>query len=184
MPELLLGAVAVPAAGEAAGVWRKRRVARERGGRVELAMLDAAANDAYFARETLESEAEQLVRSVLMAAAARDEARLGELVAPGHLKEVAREPGFLGDVRRLPFVEFVEGPALELVNVINRDGESGDRVVFRCRARVNYPWLMTTMPIDDVRNLDEYWTLCRHDGRWVLRVREPAVDGKHHANEA
>ncbi len=184
MVEILIGAIAFPAIGVGGRWWLKRRLAGARAIRIELATLEAADGESHFETEALEAEAQQLVRSVLMASAARDEDRLRRLVAPGHVAEVRREPGFLDDVQRLPYVEILDGPTLELVNVINREGEAGDRVVIRCRAQVNYPWLMTGMPVDYVLNLDEYWTLSRHHERWVVRLRERAADGARHTKAA
>ena len=59
-------------------------------------------------------------------------------------------------------------PYVELLRVVNRAGESEDRVVVRVRIRVRRrrpPLNFYTAP--RVR-LDERWTLGRYDGRWVL----------------
>lgn len=59
-------------------------------------------------------------------------------------------------------------PVIDLLRVVNRAGESEDRVVARVQVRVHCGRsLLDVFARRNVR-LDERWTLGRHDGRWVV----------------
>jgi hypothetical protein len=59
-------------------------------------------------------------------------------------------------------------PSVELIRVVNRPGESEDRVVARVGIRVHRRRSrLDVLAVRHVR-LDERWTLGRYEGRWVL----------------
>jgi hypothetical protein len=153
----------------------ERAVLREhsRATRAYYAAVEAAEDDPTFSPETVQ-------RSVLEVVAAADRLwQAGDLAVDGRpdaelVRAWARSRQFwLGSGLQ------VRGtPSVDLLHIVNREGEDEDRVVARVRVRVHcrHPRL-GLIGIRHAR-LDERWTLGRHHGRWaVLSVEGDPLAG-------
>ena len=169
---------------------RSDKEAAARAASVE-AQVDALADtDATFDVEALKERAVTLYVTAQRAWTAGDHATLEAILAPalfGKWTEQLHAYEARGEVN---VVEIVQGPAVELVNVANRTGESDDTVTFRITATLNDHVLdrrsgaratrkdRSTRPV-------EYWTLRKNEaGEWIVASVEQAEDGSHHLTDS
>ena len=166
-----------------------RRV-RRRDMRVRTASAEAAEDDAYFAADELERHAVALFRAAQMAWDARDRAALAKLVGPDLLVEWNRR---LDDFDRKHWhnrVEVLADPDVRYVGITNREDDAEDRAVVRITAKLrayvedaNGKRIMRKGDQDESMTLEEYWTLARHDGQWMVLSIEQRAEGDHHLAE-
>jgi predicted lipid-binding transport protein (Tim44 family) len=169
---------------------RANRDARARAARVEAQVDALAATDATFDVEALKDRAATLYVTAQQAWTARDEATLKAILAPvlyGKWTEQLREYDARGEVN---VVHIVQGPAVEMVNVANRTGETNDTVTFRITATLDDYVLsgrsgMRMTRRDHSTRPVEYWTLRKNAaGEWIVASIEQAEDGSHHLTDA
>ncbi|NYD43714.1 TIM44-like domain-containing protein [Nocardioides panaciterrulae] len=169
---------------------RSDKEAGARAARVQ-AQVDALADtDATFDVEALKQRAVTLYVTAQRAWTARDDATLRTILAPalyGKWTEQLHAYEARGEVN---VVEIVRGPAVEMVNVANRTGESDDTVTFRITATLNdyvlngWSGAHSTRKDRSTRPV-EYWTLRKnHGGEWIVASIEQAEDGSHHLTDA
>jgi predicted lipid-binding transport protein (Tim44 family) len=170
---------------------RYRRKVRERDRRVRTASAEAAEDDAYFAADELERHAAALFRAAQMAWDARDRAALAKLVGPDLLVEWNRR---LDDFDRKHWhnrVEVLADPEVRYVGITNRDDDAEDRAVVRITAHLrsyvedgNGKHIMRKGDKDELMTLEEYWTLARRNGQWMVQSIEQRAEGDHQLDDA
>jgi predicted lipid-binding transport protein (Tim44 family) len=163
---------------------RKRR--RERAAQVELASAEAAGDDAHFAADAVKADAAELHHRIVAAWTARDRAALARELGPDLLTEWARR---LDDFDRKGWhnvCEIRSGPAVEYLGLTNREDDAEDRVVVRVEAELRDvvidragETITRNEEDDELTTLAEYWTLARHDDRWILVSIEQDAEGAH-----
>jgi predicted lipid-binding transport protein (Tim44 family) len=169
---------------------RADRDARARAANVEAQVGALAAMDATFDAEALKDRAVSLYVMAQQAWTARDDATLKTILAPvlyGKWTEQLGEYEARGEVN---VVEIVQGPAVEMVNVANRTGETNDTVTFRITATLN-DYVVSSRFGSPATRMDrstrpvEYWTLRKDTaGEWIVASIEQAEDGSHHLTDA
>jgi predicted lipid-binding transport protein (Tim44 family) len=169
---------------------RYRRKVRERDERVRTASAEAAEDDPYFAAGELERHAVALFRAAQMAWDARDRAALAKLVGPDLLVEWNRR---LDDFDRKGWhnrVEVLADPTVRYVGITNREDDTEDRAVVRVTARLRAyvedshgRKIMRKGEKSELMTLQEYWTLARRDGQWMVQSIEQQAEGDHHLDE-
>jgi predicted lipid-binding transport protein (Tim44 family) len=183
----------------AATVWgwvesaRYRARRRDRVRRVELAAAEAAQDDAAFDPQTVKRQAAQLFQQIQAAWSKGDRATLARLVGADLMVEWNRR---LDDFARRGWrnqVSITGGPRVEYVGMTNRADDSEDRAVVRMEAQLEDVVHQRTGHVithgdaadSPVRDLAEYWTLCKRpgDGRWMLLSIEQREEGDHHLAE-
>ena len=167
--------------------WRKRRRRGARVAEVELASARARDDDAAFAPEAVRAAAEDLIRRITVAWTARDRAQLAQYLGPDLLVEWERR---LDDFERKGWHNVCElrgDPTLDYVGLTNRAGDEEDRAVVRVHATVRdfvrdrHGEVIRKNDADsDITSLEEYWTLAKRDGRWILASIEQDAEGEHH----
>jgi predicted lipid-binding transport protein (Tim44 family) len=170
------------------GLYHRKVSSRER--RVRTASAEAAEDDAYFAADELERHATALFRAAQMAWDARDRAALAKLVGADLLVEWNRR---LDDFDRKHWhnrVEVREEPEVRYVGITNRDDDAEDRAVVRIRAKLRSyvedargKHVMRSGDSDELMTLEEYWTLARRDGQWMVQSIEQRAEGDHQLDE-
>lgn len=167
-------------------VYFRQRRARER--RVELAATVAAEDDPAFAPGAVRERARELYREVQDARDRGDRAALAELLAPGLFGEWRHRLDELDRKGWRHFVELQELKSVEYLGLVNREGESEDRLTVRISAMLLDYVVMSTGELAtaedsdrDVVEVAEFWTLAKcADGRgWVLAAIEEDAEGKH-----
>jgi predicted lipid-binding transport protein (Tim44 family) len=169
---------------------RYRRKLRERDERVRTASTEAAEDDPYFAADELERHAVALFNAAQLAWDARDRQALARLVGPDLLLEWNRR---LDDFDRKGWhnrVQVLGEPAVRYVGITNREDDAEDRAVVRIQAQLrafvedsNGRRIMRTGEHDETVTLQEYWTLARRDGQWMVQSIEQSAEGDHHLDE-
>jgi predicted lipid-binding transport protein (Tim44 family) len=169
---------------------RYRRKLRERDRRVRTASAEAAEDDAYFASAELERHAIALFRAAQTAWDARDRQALARLVGADLLVEWNRR---LDDFDRKGWhnrVEVMDDPTVLYVGITNREDDDEDRAVVRVAAKLRAYVLdssgnkvMRKGEKDEFITLEEYWTLARRDGQWMVYSIEQRAEGDHHLDE-
>jgi predicted lipid-binding transport protein (Tim44 family) len=160
---------------------------RERSERIALAAVEAAEDDPVFSVENVRTAAAQLFLDVQAAWDARDRARLDELIGGDLLVEWQRR---LRDFDKRNWHNRVKpqsNPAIEYMGLVNRAGDQDDRVVVRISARmddyIETPGGGTILKKGETSttvSVNEWWTLARHDGRWIVVSIESDAEGAHH----
>jgi predicted lipid-binding transport protein (Tim44 family) len=166
------------------------RKVRRRDMRVRTASAEAAEDDAYFAADEMERHAVALFRAAQMAWDARDRAALSKLVGPDLLVEWNRR---LDDFDRKHWhnrVEVLAEPDVRYVGITNREDDTEDRAVVRITAKLrsyvqdgNGRRIMRKGDSDEEMTLEEYWTLARRDGQWMVLSIEQRAEGDHQLDE-
>jgi predicted lipid-binding transport protein (Tim44 family) len=166
------------------------RKVRRRDMRVRTASAEAAEDDAYFAADEMERHASALFRAAQMAWDARDRAALAKLVGPDLLVEWNRR---LDDFDRKHWhnrVEVLAEPDIRYVGITNREDDTEDRAVVRITAKLrsyvedgNGRRIMRKGDSNEEMTLQEYWTLARRDGQWMVQSIEQRAEGDHHLDE-
>jgi predicted lipid-binding transport protein (Tim44 family) len=169
---------------------RYRRRVAERDRRVRTASSEAAEDDSYFAADELERHAVALFKAAQLAWDARDGAALQKLIGPDLLVEWNRR---LDDFERKRWhnrVEVLGEPDVRYVGITNRDDDAEDRAVVRITARLKTyvedasgKHIMRSGDKDELMSLEEYWTLARRDGQWMVQSIEQRAEGDHQLDE-
>jgi predicted lipid-binding transport protein (Tim44 family) len=169
---------------------RYRRKVRERDLRVRTASAEAAEDDAYFAADEMERHAAAIFRAAQLAWDARDRTALAKLVGPDLLVEWSRR---LDDFDRKHWhnrVEVLADPDVRYVGITNREDDAEDRAVVRIRAKLRAyvedgsgKHIMRKGDNDEFMTLEEYWTLARRDGQWMVQSIEQRAEGDHQLDE-
>jgi predicted lipid-binding transport protein (Tim44 family) len=170
----------------AVGAYRYRRRRQARARRVTTAAAEAAEDDPAFAPEAVAAAAADLYLAAQAAWDERDRAKLGRLVGGDLLVEWRRR---LDDFDRKGWHNRVAvhgRPSVEYLGLVNRAGDAQDRVVVRLGAiQDDYVELPggATMNKDGASartvSVQEWWTLARHDGRWIVVSIESEEEGRH-----
>ena len=164
-----------------------RLLRRKREEQVELAAEEAAMQDGAFTPESVKTATRDLHKAIVEAWTGRDRAALATLVGADLMVEWARR---LDDFDRKGWhniTERLSEPTVEYLGLVNREGESADRVTVRIEAEIrdytvdsSGQRLLRTDDTDEVTRLPEYWTLGRHDdGAWFLVSIEQDAEGGH-----
>ena len=164
-----------------------RLLRRKREEQVALAAEEAAMDDAAFTPESVKQAARDLHKAIVEAWTARDRTALAKLVGPDLMVEWNRR---LDDFDRKGWhniTERLSEPGIEYLGLVNREGETSDRVTVRIEAEIrDYTVdsagkrLLRTDDTDEVTRLPEYWTLGRHDDdTWFLVSIEQDAEGGH-----
>jgi predicted lipid-binding transport protein (Tim44 family) len=169
---------------------RYRRKVRERDRRVRTASAEAAEDDGYFAADELEHNAAALFMAAQMAWDARDRQALATLVGPDLLVEWNRR---LDDFDRKHWhnrVQVMGEPDVRYVGITNREDDTEDRAVVRITAKLRAfvedargNHIMRKADKDEYMTLQEYWTLARRNGQWMVQSIEQQTEGDHHLDE-
>jgi predicted lipid-binding transport protein (Tim44 family) len=160
---------------------------RRREEQVELAAEEAAMDDAAFTPESVRSAARDLHKTIVEAWTDRDRPALANLVGADLMVEWARR---LDDFDRKGWhniTERLSEPAVEYLGLVNREGDTEDRVTVRIEAEIrdytvdsSGKRLLRTDDTDEVTRLPEYWTLGRRgDDSWYLVSIEQDAEGGH-----
>ena len=164
-----------------------RMLRRKREEQVEVAAEEAAMEDTAFTPESVKQSARDLHKASVEGWTAGDREALAKLVGPDLMVEWKRR---LDDFDRKGWhniTERLSEPAVEYLGLVNREGETEDRVTVRIEAEIrDYTvdsagkHLLRTDDTDEVTKLPEYWTLGRHDdGSWYLVSIEQDAEGGH-----
>jgi predicted lipid-binding transport protein (Tim44 family) len=166
------------------------RKVRRRDLRVRTASAEAAEDDAYFAADELERHAIALFTAAQLAWDARDRHALAKLVGPDLLVEWNRR---LDDFDRKHWhnrVEVLGEPDVRYVGITNLEDDTEDRAVVRITASLRSyvedgtgRRIMRKDDSDERMTLQEYWTLARRDGQWMVQSIEQRAEGDHHLDE-
>ena len=170
---------------------RYRRRVRERDARVRTASGEAAEDDGYFASDELERHAVALFRAAQTAWDARDRAALARLVGPDLLVEWSRRLDDFDAKGWHNRVEVLEDPTVHYVGITNREDDDEDRAVVRVTAKLRAYVLdrsggrvMRKGEKNETIKLEEYWTLARRGGGWMVLSIEQRAEGDHHLEGA
>ena len=169
---------------------RSDKEAAARAASVEAQVEALADTDDTFDLEALKERAVTLYVTAQRAWTAGDHATLEAILAPVLYRKWTEQLHAYEARGEVNVVEIVGGPAVELVNVANRTGESDDTVTFRITATLNDYVLLrrsgaratrkdrSTRPV-------EYWTLRKNRaGEWIVASVEQAEDGSHHLTDS
>jgi predicted lipid-binding transport protein (Tim44 family) len=164
----------------------QRRI-RRRDQRVSTASAEAAEDDAYLAAEAVKRDATELFKRIQEAWTAKDRDRLARMVGPELMQEWSLR---LDDFDRKGWhnvVRVLAEPAIKYVGLVNREDDSDDRVVVRVEAKLeDYVELAgggrmnATGQSSEKRTVEEWWTLGRNGGGWMLLSIEQDDEGMHH----
>ncbi|MGX6446645.1 TIM44-like domain-containing protein [Patulibacter sp. S7RM1-6] len=167
---------------------RAERARQARATEVRGAAIEAAEDDVAFSPDRLATAARELFVAVQDAWDDRDRDRLGELLGPDLLEEWRRR---LDDFDRKGWHSRAEvlddRPQAQLVAFVNRTDEHEDRATVFVRAEM----LVEVVTRSGQRRylaghdgphttVEQYWTLGRRDGRWILLSIEEYDEGAHH----
>lgn len=172
------------------GWWQGRKLVKKRRARdaqVRLASAEAAEDDAYFHHEDVEREATELFLAVQRAWSANDVAGLKAMVGADLMVEWERRLNDFAAKGWRNVCQVHNRPELKYVGLVNREDDSEDRVTVHLSASMddyvldaNGTKLMHDGSSSEQRALQEYWTLARHDDRWMLVSIEQDAEGHHH----
>jgi len=155
---------------------------------VRLAAVEAAEEDPMFEDGLVRRRAAALFVEIQRAWSANDVTRLRQLVGPELMVEWDAR---LGDFERKGWrnlVDVLEGPEVRYVGLTNRAGEAEDRVVVRLTAQLRdvvvdrYGDVLPSKE-GEVARINEYWTLSKRAGDWVVASIEQEREGKHQLSE-
>lgn len=168
---------------------RSDAAAHERAAQIEAQVDELAQTDTTFELEALKARAVSLYQTAQKAWTGKDLPTLQRILAPALYSKWSEELADYTARGETNVVEVLEGPAVELVNVANREGEANDTVTFRISATLNDYVRRSGRP--DERRTDgstrpvEFWTLRKTDaGAWVVASIEQAAEGAHHLTDA
>lgn len=167
-------------------VRRLRARLDERDAHVRTAAAEAAEDDPAFAADRVTQDVTIMFHAIQGAWDARDEHALASLVGNDLLVEWRRR---LDDFDRKGWhnrVRVITGPEVRYVGMTNRERDEEDRVVVHVSARLeDYVEAAGGMRVmhsgdtDTVTDLREFWTLAKHEGRWILMSIEQDGEGRH-----
>jgi hypothetical protein len=161
------------------------RARTDREAAVRLAAVQAADEDPLFEAGLVTQRAAALFVAIQRAWSVDDVTALRRLVGPELMVEWQAR---LADFRRKGWrnqVDVLDGPEVRYVGVTNRAGDAEDRVVVRLTARLRdvvVDRAGNVLPSDEgeVSRVNEYWTLGKHAGEWVVVSVEQEREGAHH----
>jgi predicted lipid-binding transport protein (Tim44 family) len=161
---------------------RKRRVAR-----VKLAAAEAAQDDPAFAPDAVTASAGELFLAAQRAWDARDRDALRALVGDDLFVEWERRLADFDSKGWHNRVRVNDAPEVTYVGLVNREADTEDRVVVQISAELD-DYVEDASGATVHRNgsnstttsLNEYWTLAKRDGRWIVTSIEQAGEGVHH----
>ncbi len=166
-----------------------RRVLQRRA-RVRTAAAEAAEDDAAFAPETVEGEANRMFCAVQKAWSMNDSEALGRLAGPELMGEWRRR---LNDFERRGWrnkVSIVHGPTVDYVGLTNRGDDRDDRAVVRVAATLrdvvvdrSGRHLRRADAPSETSRMAEFWTLGKRDGHWVVISIEQEREGAHQLSD-
>ncbi len=165
-------------------IWRK---GAERAKQVELASAEAADDDAAFAADVVKPAAAKLYKDIQAAWSENNTHQLKALVDDELFVEWERR---LGDFEQKGWrnrVDVLNGPQVEYVGMRNVSDDSSDRVVVLIRATVQDYVVdrsgsrlsRTDDPSSDNQDVQEFWTLSKREGHWILHSIEQELEGQH-----
>jgi len=171
----------------AVSAWRTTRKRRRRSERVHLAAAEAAVDDAAFAPDTLVPAAVKLYKNAQKAWDARDRTRLRRLVGDDLFVEWSRRLDDFDAKKWHNRVRVIDEPGISYVGLVNRERDDEDRAVVHISA-VLEDYVVDRLGRQVTRNdstsklsaCDEFWTLGKRDGRWIVVSIEQAAEGEHH----
>lgn len=171
----------------AISTWRYRRRRLARLERVTTAAAEAAEDDPAFAPDAVTASAGDLYLACQAAWDGRDREQLATLVGGDLLVEWTRRLDDFDKKKWHNRVKVQGRPAVEYLGLVNRAGEAEDRVIVRiCATQDDYVSLSGGGTInkegesDRSVSVEEWWTLARRDGRWIVVSIEQDEEGKHH----
>lgn len=167
--------------------WRYRKRRRARLAQTARAAAEAAEDDPVFAPDAVGRAAADLYLAAQDAWDRRDRERLAELVGGELLVEWHRRLGDF-DAKGWHNVVKVHGrPEVEYLGLVNRPSDDEDRVVVRIRAQqddyVEQPGggrVFKDGATGATVVAEEWWTLARRDGSWIVVSIESDAEGRHH----
>jgi predicted lipid-binding transport protein (Tim44 family) len=175
----------------AVSTWRYRRRRLERLERVNAAAAEAAEDDPVFAAEAVVPAAADLYLACQAAWDARDREKLATVVGGDLLVEWTRRLDDFDKKRWRNRVKVHGRPAVEYLGLVNRAGDAEDRVVVRiCASQDDFVELGGGGTVnkegesDKTVSVEEWWTLARHDGRWIVVSIEQEAEGRHNLETA
>jgi predicted lipid-binding transport protein (Tim44 family) len=161
------------------------RARADREAAVRLAAVEAAEDDPLFDAELVMQRAAALFVAIQRAWSVDDVTTLRRLVGPELMVEWQAR---LADFHREGWrnqVDVLDGPEVRYVGVTNRAGDAEDRAVVRLTARLRDVVVDRSgavLPSDEgeVSRVNEYWTLGKQAGQWVVVSIEQEHEGAHH----
>ncbi len=170
---------------------QRRRRRRARVAAVQLAAARAADDDAVFAPETVTAEATRLCEAIMKAWTARDREALARHLGPDLLVEWDRRLDDFDAKGWHNVCELLQPPEVEYVGLVNRTTDAEDRAVVRITAQLrdfvrdrDGNVIKKNDEDDEITSLEEYWTLAKRDGGWILASIEQDAEGGHHLESA
>jgi predicted lipid-binding transport protein (Tim44 family) len=184
---LIVLAVIVVVAVGAITAWRYQRKRTARAERVTTAAAEAAEDDPVFAPDAVSASAGDLYLACQAAWDKRDRARLEELVGGDLLVEWKRRLDDFDKKKWHNRVKVHGRPSVEYLGLVNRAGEAEDRVTVRiCASQDDWVKLsgggmvMKDGQTDRTVSVEEWWTLARRNGGWIVVSIESDEEGRHH----
>jgi len=161
------------------------RARADREAAVRLAAVEAAEDDPLFDARVVQERAGALFMAIQRAWSVNDLTMLRRLVGPELMVEWEAR---LADFRRRGWrnlVDVLDGPEVRYVGVTNRAGETEDRAVVQLTARLRDVVVErdgNVLPNDEgeVSAINEYWSLGKRAGEWVVISIEQEREGAHH----
>ena len=170
--------------------WKLRRRRRERAAKVTLAAAEAATDDPVLGADAVVTSARGLYDDCQAAWDGRDRAKLAEMVGPDLLVEWTKRLDDFDAKGWHNRVEVLGDPKVEYLGLVNREGHDADRVVVRITAQQrDYVQdaagnkILKDNAKTDIVGVAEWWTLARHDDRWIVVSIEQDAEGIHHLED-
>lgn len=188
---LVVAAVVLPLVIKRYNDWsRRQRASSEAAARnetVRRAAIEASDDDEAFDPDTLVANGRGLFVAVQDAWNDQDSSALSRMLGPELFAEWERR---LRDFRSrglTSHARVIGDPKVDLVSIVNRADDSDDRVVLFITANME-SWVENAhgeRGYVDGRTgpslvVQQYWTLTKRDGRWVLMSIEEEAEGRHH----
>jgi predicted lipid-binding transport protein (Tim44 family) len=169
------------------GLYKLTLVPQARRMRKRVAAVQAAAGDGpVFGAAAVRAATASLFREMQSAWDAADRERLTRISAQGLMADwTARlEDNETAGVRYR--VAVLKGPDVDYVRVMDDPDDSADHVCVRVRAKLRCFLELpdkSRRPVPEANgsqrmSIEEYWTLSRRDGGWIMYSIRPASDGR------
>jgi predicted lipid-binding transport protein (Tim44 family) len=174
------------------GLYKLTELPAARRMRRRVGAVEAAAGDhPVFGAATVRAAAASLFRATQAAWDAGDRYALAHISAPELLADwfVRMDANAAGGVRYR--VEVLKGPEIDYVGLVDEPGDGGDYVRVRIRARLRCALERpdgSRRPLPEANGslklpIEEYWTLARRDGEWIVYSIRPADHGERFLGE-
>ena len=175
------------------GLYELTQLPAARRMRRRVGAVEAAAGDhPVFGAATVRTAAASLFRATQAAWDAADRDALARISAPEILADwLARLDGNAADGIRYR-VEVLRGPEIDYVGLVDEPGDGGDYVRVRIRARLRCGFEQpdgSWRPLPEAAGslkmpIEEYWTLARREGEWIVYSIRRADHGERFLGEA